>query len=406
MTITGVDLSTPAGYTLIGAGALARTGLAVLAVAGTRLAPAIGMREDAPWWSSPAGGRANGLLATYLGGLVGVGAAVHLAVTGVLHGSAALAWMLACLATAGLARAHRAAGVAGRCCGSWRGTRSGSPSRRRPVRRTGRRPRRPGPDGGARGSRPGPLATRCAAAGRLRGPRRAVRAGRPARHPRSAPQPLARRLGAHPPHGPQRPRGLGDARRAARLGAARAGLGAAQPAGLPRGAAGGRGAHPRGDRQRPRRPHPARGARRDGPRAAGRRRRARGAHRRPVRTGPAPPGWARGRAAVPVAQVARQHRGHVPPRQGRERRRAARQRAGAPRGDRAPGALPHARRALAGAGHRVPAVRRGAGRDRARRSRAGRAARAGRPRSTGRGPTTRWPTSRGSAGTARPPART
>ena len=97
-----MDLSTPAGYTLIGAGVLLVTGLAVLALASTRLAPVLGLREDAPWWSSPAGGRAHGLLATYLGGLVGVGAAVHLAATGVLHGSAALAWMLTCVATAGM----------------------------------------------------------------------------------------------------------------------------------------------------------------------------------------------------------------------------------------------------------------------------------------------------------------
>jgi hypothetical protein len=102
VTITWVNLSTPAGYTLIGAGVLVATGLIVLAVASTRLAPALGLREDAPWWSSPAGGRAHGLLATYLGALVGLGAGVHLLVTGVMHRSAALAWALACLLVAGL----------------------------------------------------------------------------------------------------------------------------------------------------------------------------------------------------------------------------------------------------------------------------------------------------------------
>jgi hypothetical protein len=87
-----VNLATPAGYTLIGAGALIVVGLAVLGVAGTRLAPAFGMREDSPWWLSPASGRAHGLIATYLGGLVGLGAAVHLLVTGALHRSNGLAW--------------------------------------------------------------------------------------------------------------------------------------------------------------------------------------------------------------------------------------------------------------------------------------------------------------------------
>lgn len=102
MTITWVNLSTPAGYLLIGGGVLVVTGLAVLTVASTRLAPVLGLREDAPWWSSPAGGRAHGLLAAYLGALVGLGAAVHLTVTGTLHRSPALAWTLACLLVAGL----------------------------------------------------------------------------------------------------------------------------------------------------------------------------------------------------------------------------------------------------------------------------------------------------------------
>lgn len=97
-----MNLSTPAGYALIGGGVLLVTGLTVLTVASSRLAPVLGLREDAPWWSSPAGGRAHGLLAAYLGGLVGLGAAAHLAVTGVLHGSAALAWVLTCLVVAGL----------------------------------------------------------------------------------------------------------------------------------------------------------------------------------------------------------------------------------------------------------------------------------------------------------------
>lgn len=111
-----MDLSTPAGYTLIGAGVLLVTGLAVLTVASTRLAPALGLREDAPWWSSPAGGRAHGLLSAYLGGLVGLGATVHLTVTGVLHGSAATAWLLTCVAVAGVLAltAPRASHVAAR----------------------------------------------------------------------------------------------------------------------------------------------------------------------------------------------------------------------------------------------------------------------------------------------------
>lgn len=96
-----MNLSTPAGYTLIGGGVLLVTGLTVLSVASTRLAPVLGLREDAPWWSSPAGGRAHGLLTAYLGGLIGLGAAAHLAVTGGLHGSPALAWLMACLVVAG-----------------------------------------------------------------------------------------------------------------------------------------------------------------------------------------------------------------------------------------------------------------------------------------------------------------
>ena len=96
-----VNLATPAGYTLIGAGALIVVGLAVLGVAGTRLAPAFGLREDSPWWLSPASGRAHGLIATYLGALVGLGAAVHLLVTGALHRSTGLAWGSTWLLVAG-----------------------------------------------------------------------------------------------------------------------------------------------------------------------------------------------------------------------------------------------------------------------------------------------------------------
>lgn len=97
-----MDLSTPAGYTLIGAAVLVVGGLSLFALASTRLAPALGMREDAPWWISPAGGRAHGLVAAYLGGLLAVGASVYLLVASLLDRSPALAWTLACLLVLGL----------------------------------------------------------------------------------------------------------------------------------------------------------------------------------------------------------------------------------------------------------------------------------------------------------------
>ncbi len=97
-----MDLSTPAGYALIGAAVLVVGGLVVLGLAGTRRAPARGMREDAPWWFSPAGGRTQGLLTVYAGTLLAIGAGIYLLVAGVLDRSPAIAWALACLMVIGL----------------------------------------------------------------------------------------------------------------------------------------------------------------------------------------------------------------------------------------------------------------------------------------------------------------
>ena len=77
-------------------------GLLVLAVAGTRLAPALGMHENGPWWFTPAGGRTYGLVASYGGALLAIGAAIYLLVAGVLDRPRALAWTLACLMVLGL----------------------------------------------------------------------------------------------------------------------------------------------------------------------------------------------------------------------------------------------------------------------------------------------------------------
>ncbi|WP_372594462.1 hypothetical protein [Actinotalea sp.] len=89
-----MSLDTPAGYTLIGALALVVVGLLLLAVASTRLAGLLGMREDARWWFSPAGGRTQGLVAAYVGSLVAVGALVYLVAGPGLGSSPALAWTL------------------------------------------------------------------------------------------------------------------------------------------------------------------------------------------------------------------------------------------------------------------------------------------------------------------------
>ncbi|MCV2396110.1 hypothetical protein OEB99_17490 [Actinotalea sp. M2MS4P-6] len=97
-----MDLSSPAGYTLIGAAVLVAGGLVLLAVAGTRLAPVLGMRDDAPWWSGPSAGRAYGMLAAYLGTMLAIGAGIDLLVVDVLDRSPAIGWTLACLMVVGL----------------------------------------------------------------------------------------------------------------------------------------------------------------------------------------------------------------------------------------------------------------------------------------------------------------
>ncbi len=95
-------LDTTAGYAFIGAVVLVAVGLLVLAVASTRLAPLLGMREDARWWFSPAGGRTQGLVVAYVGALVAISALVYLIVDPGLEGSPALAWTLSWLMGLGL----------------------------------------------------------------------------------------------------------------------------------------------------------------------------------------------------------------------------------------------------------------------------------------------------------------
>lgn len=97
-----MSLDTPAGYAFIGAVILVVIGLLVLAVASTRLAPVLGMREDARWWFSPAGGRTQGLVVAYVGALVAIGALVYLIVDPGLDGSPALAWTLSWMMGLGL----------------------------------------------------------------------------------------------------------------------------------------------------------------------------------------------------------------------------------------------------------------------------------------------------------------
>ena len=90
-----MSLDTPAGYAFTGALVLMVIGLSLLGVASTHLARLLGMREDARWWFSPAGGRTQGLVAAYLGALVAVSSLVYLIVDPGLDGSPALAWTLA-----------------------------------------------------------------------------------------------------------------------------------------------------------------------------------------------------------------------------------------------------------------------------------------------------------------------
>lgn len=73
---------------------LAVLGLLVLGLASTRAASLLGLREDAPWWFSPRGGRAQGFVVAYLGALVGVSAGVGLGVLAVRAEARSLAWTL------------------------------------------------------------------------------------------------------------------------------------------------------------------------------------------------------------------------------------------------------------------------------------------------------------------------
>lgn len=73
---------------------LAAIGLLVLGLAASKGARLLGMREDAPWWFSPQGGRAQGFAVAYLGVLVAISAGVGLLVTTQLPDATALAWTL------------------------------------------------------------------------------------------------------------------------------------------------------------------------------------------------------------------------------------------------------------------------------------------------------------------------
>ncbi len=95
-------LDSPAGYAFIGAVILAAIGLLVLGAASTRLAPLLGMREEARWWFSPAGGRTQGLVMAYVGALVAIASVVYLIVDPGLDGSPALAWTLSWMMGLGL----------------------------------------------------------------------------------------------------------------------------------------------------------------------------------------------------------------------------------------------------------------------------------------------------------------
>ena len=94
-----MNFDTPAGYAFIGAIALALIGLFVLGAASTPLAHLLGMRRDSLWWFSPAGGRTQGLVVAYLGGLGAVGALIFVAVEGAWEGATPLAWTLCWVST-------------------------------------------------------------------------------------------------------------------------------------------------------------------------------------------------------------------------------------------------------------------------------------------------------------------
>ncbi|WP_456820098.1 hypothetical protein [Cellulomonas sp. URHB0016] len=74
-----MNFDTPAGTVALGALVFAVIGLLVYWLAGSRAAFLIGIRQDAPWFLNPAGGRTQGLVFAYLSGLVAVGALVFLA---------------------------------------------------------------------------------------------------------------------------------------------------------------------------------------------------------------------------------------------------------------------------------------------------------------------------------------
>lgn len=97
-----VDLDSPAGYVLIGAAVTVLVGLLVMAVASTRMASWLGLREDAPWWFTPAGGRTQGLVVAYVGALVSLGAMVDLLTVAAVGRTSPLAWALAWVVGLGL----------------------------------------------------------------------------------------------------------------------------------------------------------------------------------------------------------------------------------------------------------------------------------------------------------------
>ena len=96
-----MDLDSPAGTVLIGAVVLALIGLLVFWIGGTRASVLLGVREDSPWWFSPAGARTQGLVVAYLGAVVGVGSLVFLVVKAFLPDASALAWTLCWVSAVG-----------------------------------------------------------------------------------------------------------------------------------------------------------------------------------------------------------------------------------------------------------------------------------------------------------------
>jgi len=97
-----VDLDSPAGYVLIGAAVVVVIGLLVGAAASTPLAGALGMREDATWWFTPAGGRTQGLVVAYVGGLVSLGAAAFLVTAAEVGQISPLPWTVSWVVGLGL----------------------------------------------------------------------------------------------------------------------------------------------------------------------------------------------------------------------------------------------------------------------------------------------------------------